>query len=89
MPKVPADLSDPISLRLPVELLAEIDRIAEACERSRSWIIVRALRQYRAVEGADVLAIAEGIAQVKRGEVHDMEDVLREMDAIIADDEAA
>jgi predicted transcriptional regulator len=89
MAKEPVILSDPISIRLPVELLADLDLIAEACERPRSWIIVRALKQYRAVERADVLAIKEGMNQVARGEVHVMDDVLREMDAIIAADKAA
>ncbi len=38
-----ADLSDPISLRLPVEMLKSIERVAEASDRTRSWVIVRAL----------------------------------------------
>jgi len=89
MAKPPVELSDPVSLRLPVELLADLDRIAEACERTRSWVIVRALRQYRAVEGADVLAAKEGLEQFKRGEYVDMDDVLAEMDRIVNADEAA
>jgi predicted transcriptional regulator len=89
MPKTPSELSDPISLRLPVDLLARIEKIAEACERPRSWVIVRALKQYAATEGADVLAAAEGLAQVQRGEFVDMDDVIAEMDRIIDADQAA
>lgn len=83
------ELSDPISLRLPKDLLVQIERIAETTERSRSWVIVRALKRYMATEGADVLAIMEGMEQVKRGDVHDLDDVIREMEEIISADKAA
>ena len=89
MVKNPSDLSAPISLRLPVELLESIEKIAAACERPRSWVIVRALRHYAAAEGADVLAIAEGMAQIDRGDVHDMDDVIRKMEEIAAAEKAA
>lgn len=89
MPKKPTELSDPISLRLPVDLLGEVEKVAEACERPRSWVIVRALRHYLDNEGADVLAIAEGMEQMRRGEVYDAEEVLRELNALAADDKAA
>jgi predicted transcriptional regulator len=77
-------LSEPLTLRLPVDLLADVERIAETCDRPRSWVIVRALREYMAREGADVLAIRKGRDQVESGEVHDLDDVLAEIDAIIA-----
>lgn len=37
-------LSDPIALRIPADVLADIEKIAETAERSRSWVIVRALK---------------------------------------------
>lgn len=77
-------LSEPLTLRLPVDLLADVERIAETCDRPRSWVIVRALREYLAREGADILAIRKGRDQVDSGEVHDLDDVLAEIDAIIA-----
>ncbi|WEK06402.1 MAG: ribbon-helix-helix protein, CopG family [Candidatus Devosia phytovorans] len=82
------DLSDPITLRLPVDVLAEIERIAAASDRTRSWIMVRAMRLYIAREGKDVLAIAEGIAQLERGEGEDAEVVLAELEAIVRGDAA-
>ncbi len=51
------NLSDPITLRLPVDLLAEIEAVARACERSRSWIMVRALKAYMAQEGREILEL--------------------------------
>lgn len=81
MSRIP--LSDPLTLRLPVDLLADVERIAETCDRPRSWVIVRALRHYIAREGADVLAIRRGREQIEGGDVHDLDDVLAEIDTII------
>ncbi len=78
------NLSDPITLRLPVDILEEIQKVAETCDRPRSWVIVRALRHYLMREGADILAIRKGREQVAGGDVHDIDDVLREIDEIIA-----
>jgi predicted transcriptional regulator len=59
-----------ISLRVPVELIAAFDRIAAALERPRSWVIVRALRQYAEYgEGAEIEEDTESIAELDRGEV--------------------
>lgn len=78
------DLSDPITLRMPVDVLADIEAIAEATERSRSWIIVRALRTYLMNEGADVLAAIKGREQIANGEHSDIDDVIADIDRIIA-----
>ena len=64
MPK--PELSDPITLRLPVDVLDAIERIGRASDRTRSWVMVRALRLYLAGEGADILAIAKGLEQIER-----------------------
>ena len=73
------NLSDPITIRLPEEVLAAIEQIAETCDRTRSWIMVRALKMYLASEGADILAVRKGREQVANGDVHDMDDVLQEI----------
>jgi len=77
------DLSDPISIRLPTEVLAAIEQVATASDRSRSWVMVRALRRYLATEGADILAVMEGRAQIAKGEVHDMDDVLNDIERMV------
>lgn len=76
-------LSDPIPVRLPVEILADIEKIAAASDRTRSWVIVRALKLYLAGEGADVLAILRGREEAAQGGGHDADDVIAELDAII------
>jgi predicted transcriptional regulator len=81
-------LSDPIALRLPEEMLKEIETIAAATERTRSWVIVRALKYYLAAEGKDILDILEAKEQVRRGEVMDMDDLLKELEAENARDNA-
>ena len=77
------ELSDPISLRLPVDILAAIEQVASATDRNRSWVIVRALRRYLMTEGAQILDVVEGRAQIAAGDVHDMDDVLDEVERII------
>lgn len=77
-------LSDPIAMRLPVEVLEQVETIAQTCERTRSWVIVRALRLYLAGEGGDILAIRRGQEQIASGDSHDIDDVLREVEAIVA-----
>jgi predicted transcriptional regulator len=78
------DLSDPITLRVPMDVLKDVEAIAEATERSRSWVIVRALRTYMMNEGGDVLAALKGREQISAGELEDINDVIADMDRIIA-----
>ena len=75
-------LSDPITLRLPLDLLAEIEAVADACERSRSWVMVRALKAYMAQEGREIQEMAEARKAVEDGSGIDAQDVLAEVDAI-------
>lgn len=78
------ELSDPLTLRLPIDVLADIEMIAATCERTRSWVMVRALRMYLAMEGEEILAIRRGREEIANGDVHDLADVLAELDDIIA-----
>jgi predicted transcriptional regulator len=77
------ELSEPISIRLPRDVLAAIEQVARASDRTRSWVLVRALRRYLATEGTDILAVVEGRAQIAKGDAHDMDDVLDEVERII------
>jgi predicted transcriptional regulator len=77
------ELSDPLTMRLPVEVLQDIETIAKACERSRSWVIVRALKAYLLAEGREVLENIKARDELAAGIGHDLDDVLAEIDAII------
>ncbi|MGN6468949.1 MAG: CopG family ribbon-helix-helix protein [Rhizobiaceae bacterium] len=83
------NLSDPIALRVPSDILTEIERIAKVTERSRSWVIVRAMKAYLATEGRDILDAAEGREQIARGEAADLDKVLDELDSRNGKDVAA
>jgi predicted transcriptional regulator len=50
--------------------------------------MLRALRQYVAGEGQEMLDVQEGIAEAERGEMVPIEEVLAEIDEIIAKAEA-
>jgi len=78
----------PVSIRVPADVIETLDRIAAVLERPRSWVILRAIRQYLADEGQEMLDVQEGIAELERGEGIPIEDVLAEMDEIIANAEA-
>ncbi|MFN3505934.1 MAG: CopG family ribbon-helix-helix protein [Allorhizobium sp.] len=79
-----AKQTESVTLRVPSEILADIDRIAQGTERSRSYIILRALKGYLLNEGADIIATIEGRAELDAGEHEDFDAVLVEMDRIIA-----
>ena len=81
-------LSDPIALRIPENILKDIETIAKASERSRSWVIVRALKYYLMQEGNDILQILKGEEQIRNGEVIDAEDLLAELMSPVQDDAA-
>lgn len=78
-------LSDPITLRIPEDVLADIETIAQATERSRSWVIVRALRTYLQQEGAEILAYRQGLEEVAAGQVEDIDQVLEDLQRIASD----
>ena len=84
-----ADLSEPVSLRLPADILKNIELVAAASDRTRSWVVVRALKRYLATEGQDILAIAHGKQQIADGDAHDMDAVIDEVEALIRSGKAA
>ena len=80
--------SMPVSLRVPADLIETLDKIAAVLERPRSWVMLRALRQYIADEGQEVLDVQEGIAELDRGEGIPFEEAMAQWEEIIAKAEA-
>jgi predicted transcriptional regulator len=72
-----------LSLRVPVDMVESFEVIAKALDRDRSWVMVRALRQYLDTEGADIIHEAAGLASLDRGEGVEFDTVLKEATAII------
>lgn len=82
---VKAVLSDPITLRMPLDVLSDIEDVAEITDRSRSWVIVRAVRAYMLAEGADILAFRDGKQEMKNGDFENFDDVLADMERIASE----
>jgi predicted transcriptional regulator len=64
-------------------LVAEFDRIAAILDRDRTWVMQKALSQYRANEGAEILQDAQGLEELDRRESVDLEDVLEKARTIV------
>lgn len=82
------ELSKPLTLRLPIDLLDQVEKVAAASDRSRSWVMVRALKLYMQAEGADILRIADGVAEADAGDIERFDDVLGQIERIVRDDAA-
>jgi predicted transcriptional regulator len=81
--------SAPVSLRVPNDLIQAFDKLAAMLERPRSWVMLRALRQYLEDEGAELAEDAERSAELDRDESVSAEDVRRQVKRIIARTEKA
>ncbi|QLF71359.1 ribbon-helix-helix protein, CopG family [Peteryoungia desertarenae] len=75
-------------MRLPKDMLSDIEAIAAICDRSRSWVFVRALKSYLATEGKEILEIAAARQAMENGEGEDLDDVIKAVDLIVRDSAA-
>ena len=86
---LPDDPSSPvISVRVPYTMVKKLDKIAAAIDRPRAWVCLRALRQYLAGEGAEILGVQEGIAQLDGGESAPLDDIMARLEELVAKAEA-
>lgn len=81
-------LSNPITLRLPSDVLDGIEDIAALTGRSRSWVMVRALKAYLAGEGRDIREIQAARRALASGEGAELDTVLGDVERLLADDAA-
>ena len=66
-----------VSLRVPNVVIEALDRIAAVLERPRSWVMLRALRQYlEEGEGREIEEDTESLGELDRGERVPFEEVL-------------
>lgn len=73
-----------ISARVPEELSQQLDQLATATRRNRSWLVAEALRRYVEEQAWQVQAIQEALTEYRAGEsvlVPD-EEVAASMEAI-------
>ena len=77
--------SDPITHRLPVELLEKLEKVAKGSERTRTWYIARAFVTIspKHGEGTNILHAIEGREDIEKNGGHDFDDVIREIEQIV------
>jgi predicted transcriptional regulator len=70
-------MSDTVSLsfRVRAEQAEQLDRLAEATDRPRSWLLQQALDSYLELQAWQIAHIKEGIEQLDRGEFIPHEEV--------------
>jgi predicted transcriptional regulator len=64
-----------LTLRLEPKLTDQLDKLAEATQRSRSFLIAEAVRDYVAVNEWQVGEIKKAVAEADRGEFASEEEV--------------
>jgi predicted transcriptional regulator len=73
-----------LTARIDAKLEAELDRLASAKGRSKSWLVNEALRSYVANEQQFAAAVEEGRRAVREGRIVDHQTVVAAFDRIIA-----
>lgn len=73
-----------VTLRMPTEIAERFARLAATLDRPRSWVMLRALRQYLEAEGAEIAEDSESLAELDRGESAPLETAIAEARQIVA-----
>ena len=73
-----------ITVRVRDDMVQELDELARAMDRSRSWVVTDALTRYLAEERQWMEQIKRGIEELDRGEGIPHEEVMAEMRRMIA-----
>jgi predicted transcriptional regulator len=67
----------PFTVRLEDSTLKALDRLAERTERSRNWLVTRAVEEFVALNARQLGKIEAGIAAADRGEFASDDEVAR------------
>lgn len=70
-------MSAAFTVRLDEATLGALDQLAEKTERSRNWIVTKAIEDYVALHAWQVGKIQAGVAAADRGEFAEDDDVAR------------
>jgi predicted transcriptional regulator len=65
MSRAGAPKTTQISIRVPDEVLAQIDELATLMQRPRSFVVVQALRDFVAAELEDARSVAQEVADIE------------------------
>nr|WP_269433441.1 ribbon-helix-helix protein, CopG family [Sphingopyxis sp. H050] len=69
------DTSSPISARIDAGVLNGLDQLAERYDRSRSWLVAQAVREYVERETEFLAFIKVGEDDIAAGRVHTQEEM--------------
>jgi predicted transcriptional regulator len=67
MPDDTSQLTTPLSVRAPSEVVEALDRIAAALDRPRSWVVVYGLQSFLRTKGREIMEDVDSIAALDRG----------------------
>lgn len=70
----------PITIRADKALVEKLDKIAKAMDRSRNWVVTRALGDYADLTAYQLERIDAGLAAIAAGDVIDADEVFAEID---------
>jgi predicted transcriptional regulator len=73
-----------ITIRTDPELVAKVEALAAAMDRSRNWVIEDAIRQYVEAQAWQTEGIKEAMASLDKGEGIPHEEVMAEMEALLS-----
>ena len=74
-----------LSLRLDDETLARVDALARATERTKTWVLHRALREYLDTNEWQVQQVEAAILEADSGDLISHEDVMANWEKRLAD----
>jgi RHH-type transcriptional regulator, rel operon repressor / antitoxin RelB len=78
-----------INVRLDTKIKEALDLLAREMDRPRAQLAARAIAEYVQRNAWQIAAIKEGIRQLDAGQSHDFDEVMEELDVLIAQEEAA
>ncbi len=70
-------MSAPFTVRLDEPTLAALDELAHKTDRSRNWLVARAIEDYVALNAWQIGKIEAGLAAAERGDFATDDDVAR------------
>jgi predicted transcriptional regulator len=76
--------TEAFTVRAESELVHQLDHLADSLDRSRNYLVNQALKEYLEQHAWQIEKITQGIAAADRGELVAHEDVMSEMEDLIA-----
>lgn len=76
--------TEAFTVRAEPTIVHQLDHLADSLDRSRNYLVNQAIKEYLQTHAWQIEKITQGIAAADRGEVIAHEDVMQEMDDLIA-----